>query len=227
MKVGRAGFHLVLASLSVFVAAGCLRWIGVETPARALAIGLGYLSLTLVATTLILGPLALWTRRRNPVNIFRRRDVGIWAGLTGLAHVWFGFQVHLGGNILHYFVQPIEHQAYFAVGNEERYYTVSLGYLPQLGEFGIANWTGLAGTATLLLLLLLSNDLSLRALRGPRWKALQRLNYVLAVLVLIHTFLYQIAVDRGAPFGVVVMVCAVAVIAIQLAGVVRYRLGAV
>ena len=49
--------------------------------------------------------------------------------------------------------------------------------------FGFANWSGLAATALLVLLLLISNDVSLRTLGSRRWKAWQRWTYWAGALV--------------------------------------------
>lgn len=184
-RVNRAGFgsqriatHILMALLA---AAGC--WYAVasqpELPlVHSLTIGTAYVALAQLAATLLIGPWQMLRRRgRNGANINLRRDIGIWAGLVGTAHVVFGFQVHMGGNILHYFFRPDS-------------------WLPQINVFGAANVLGLGATIVLLLLLVLSNDLSLRTLKGRRWKAIQRFNYALFGLVLLHTFGYQFEVGR-------------------------------
>lgn len=146
--------------------------------AHLLTIGLGYFSLAALAVTLLIGPWRLLRgQRRTPVNINLRRDIAIWAGIAGLLHVVFGFQVHMGGNILHYFFLPDSH-------------------MPQINPFGASNALGLAATVLLALLLILSNDLSVRLLRGKRWKAIQRLNYPLFALVVLHTWGYQYTIKR-------------------------------
>ena len=77
----------------------------------------------------------------------------------------------------------------------------------------------------LALLLLLSNDLSLRELGTRRWKALKRLNYALLGLVAVHAVLFQ-RLERREPayvlgFGFVVLV----VVLIQAGGWWRRRAG--
>ena len=148
--------------------------------AHSLTIGLGYLSLILIGVTLVIGPLQLLRQKRNPVNINLRRDVGIWAGVTGGLHVVLGFQVHMNGDIVQYFFERTAHH----------------GLKPLSNLFGLSNYTGAVATAALILLLFLSNDLSLKWLRGPLWKWFQRLNYVLIVLALVHTVGYQVVVER-------------------------------
>lgn len=166
---------VLLAALSCAATARLKPEIG---PVHLLTIGLGYFSLAALAVTLLIGPWRLLhSQRRTPVNIDLRRDIAIWAGIAGLLHVVFGFQVHMGGNILHYFFLP---------GSR----------MPQINSFGVSNVLGLAATVLLALLLILSNDLSVRLLRGKRWKAIQRLNYPLFALVVLHTWGYQYTIKR-------------------------------
>lgn len=137
---------------------------------------LGYFSLLLICVTLLIGPLALLRWRRNPVNIEVRRDVGIWAGITGGLHVLLTFRGTLVNNyILFFFLRP----------------NCCGGYVPELHLFGISNDIGLLATILLLVLTALSNTVSLRLLRGKWWKRVQRLTYPLVVLALLHTFIYQ------------------------------------
>lgn len=174
----RVATHIAMA---VVTAIGCWLTFLIKPDldlVHGLTIGLAYVALLQLAGTLLIGPWQMLRRQgRNPVNINLRRDIGIWAGITGLAHVVFGFQVHMQGNILHYFFRPDS-------------------WMPQINPFGAANYLGLAATLILLALLVLSNDLSLRKLKGRRWKAIQRFNYGLFGLVVLHTFGYQVAVQR-------------------------------
>lgn len=225
MSARRVVTHFGLALVTGAALALSTGYPRAETVVQAATIGLGYLSLALIAATLLVGPFALWRRPRNPVNLSLRRDVGIWAGITGLAHVALGLQVHFGGDAIHYFVRPIVREWYFAVGDEERYFDVVTGWAPRTDWFGVANWVGAVATAVLLLLLLLSNDLALRGLRGRRWKALQRFNYLLVLLVLIHTVAYQLVVERELVFSLAVVALTSVVLAGQLIGVARYRRG--
>jgi sulfoxide reductase heme-binding subunit YedZ len=201
--MSRPATHATLAGLTVAVCLLSLLYPRASTPVQAWTIGLGYLSLALIGATLLIGPLGLRVRRRNPVNVYVRRDVGIWAGITGVVHVLLGSQAHFNGEILRYFFFVRENEA-----------------IPLTDLFGLSNWFGLAATVVLLGLLALSNDLSLRMLRGPLWKWLQRFNYALIALVLIHTVGYQLVVGREAPFAGVTLVVTIAVLAAQLAGVV-------
>lgn len=160
-----------------------------------LIILLGYLSLLLVCVTLLIGPLNLLRQRRNPVNIDVRRDIGIWAGITGCLHVL----LVLRGNI---------------ANGQALLYFLRQDSTPLLTIFGLSNDAGLFATLLLVLLLVLSNTFSLRLLKGKRWKWLQRLTYPLALLVLAHTFGFQYLNLRGplvigliAGLSVIVLIC--------------------
>jgi sulfoxide reductase heme-binding subunit YedZ len=169
-----------------------------------LIVALGYLSLSLIFVTLLIGPLNLLRLRHNPVNIDLRRDVGIWAGITGCWHVLLVFRgTLLNDQILRYFLQ-----------------TGCCGYTPLLNVFGISNDLGLFATLLLILLLALSNAVSLRVLKGKRWKQLQRLTYPLVLLAVAHTFGYQYLNLRGPFLLVLLIIPIVIVLACQGLGIV-------
>jgi sulfoxide reductase heme-binding subunit YedZ len=135
----------------------------------------GYVALGLLALTLVIGPINLLLRRRNPISSYLRRDVGVWTAIVSVVHVIAGFQVHgppgaLDERILRYF---------FARDGS-----------PLLDTFGLGNWTGLAATMIVVGLLAISSDVALRKLKFRRWKWLQRLNYLLFALVVAHAIYY-------------------------------------
>lgn len=166
-----------------------------------------YVGLALLAWTLFTGPFNVLRRRANPVSTDLRRDVGIWAGTLSIVHVVVGLQVHMGGNIW----------KYFFFGPEPHLRGV------RYDPFGFANYTGLVGTIVLLLLLGLSNDIALRRLGRRRWKALQRLNYAVFVLVVAHGVVYQVLEKRRLVFVLVFATTVGAVALIQGAGIRRIR----
>ncbi len=198
--------RLTHVALTLLTAAGCYFTYTLKpdlTLAHSLTIGLGYISLILIAVTLVIGPLQLLRQRRNPVNINLRRDVGIWAGVTGGLHVVFGFQVHMNGDIVQYFFERTAHH----------------GFKPLSNLFGLSNYTGAVATVGLILLLFLSNDLSLKWLRGPLWKWIQRLNYALIVVALAHTIGYQLVVEREQVMMLIVLGLTAVMMLAQIAGV--------
>lgn len=140
----------------------------------------GYAGIILLATTLLIGPLNIYAGRANPVSTDLRRDVGIWCGLTGLAHIVVGIQVHMG-NIWLYFFKAVQGEDSYRLRND---------------LFGFSNYTGLLAGLLLVILLLLSNDISLKLLKTKRWKSIQQWNYALFVLVLLHGMMYQVIEKR-------------------------------
>jgi sulfoxide reductase heme-binding subunit YedZ len=140
----------------------------------------GYVSIILLAGTLLIGPFNVYKKRLNPVSTDLRRDIGIWCGLIGLLHIVIGIQVHMG-NIWLYFFNAVEGINSYQLRDD---------------VFGIANYTGLLAGVILLVLLFLSNDLSLHWLKTQRWKTIQRWNYILFALVLTHGILYQVIEKR-------------------------------
>lgn len=201
----RVGTHLALAGITAIgcVIAGLLKP-GIPL-AQMITLGTGYVGLALLAATLLIGPWSLGRRRRNPVNINLRRDTGVWAGIAGCLHVWFGFQVHMSGNIVAFFV----HEGH-------------RGFQPLTNTFGLSNYAGAAATAILVLLLLLSNNITLRRLKGPLWKAFQRTNYLLFFLVVLHTFGYQAVTHRAAPLSFLTMILVLLVLGGQSMGAFLY-----
>lgn len=162
-----------------------------------------WVSLALLTATLMLGPLRVLRGRRLPLSTDLRRDLGIWSGVLAVAHVVVGWQVHLTA------------AAWF------RY----LVFLPEQGSglrtdrFGLANYTGLAATAVIVLLVALSSDAALRALGRRRWKSLHRLSYVLFALVIVHTVLYLAMERRGFPYFLLAGLTLGVVVALQSGGV--------
>ncbi len=84
--------------------------------------------------------------------------------------------------------------------------------------FGFSNDTGLIAALLFLLLLAISNDLSLRRLGTRRWKSLQRWTYVAAALTGLHAVAYQQVEKRQAAYQVMVWGITAGLTALQLAG---------
>lgn len=162
-----------------------------------------YVSLALWVVTLAIGPLRLLRGRPNPVSTDLRRDIGIWAGALGLLHVAIGLQSHMGGRWWLYFIAP--DPGAFPVA-------------PRFDAFGLANYTGLLAGLVLLLLLGLSNDLSLRRLGSRRWKRLQQASYIGFGFTIVHGFIYQDAGNQEFRFILLLAALAVAVIVFQALG---------
>ena len=167
--------HLALAAIFLAgTATSALIW-PQDDLIEQITLGSGYVALLMLAVVLLIGPINLIRKRSNPVNINLRRDVAIWAGIGGTVHVVFGFQVYPGYQLIEYFVTK-----------------TSGGWNFQWNLFTFSNYTGLLADFIMIGLLLISNQISLRTLKGKRWKFWQRFTYAMFVLVIAHTIGYQI-----------------------------------
>jgi methionine sulfoxide reductase heme-binding subunit len=166
-----------------------------------------YAALLLLAAAIIVGPLRVLRGESNPLSTYFRRDIGIVAGILALAHTIIGLQVHFQGDFGQYF-----------------FYRTPAG-LDGLRHdpFGVANDLGLLATAIILVLLVFSNNRSIRALGPVRWKRVQRLNYVGSILVIIHGLLYQIMEKRALAFVLCLVFVTVVAALLQISGFKRSR----
>ncbi|WP_218081771.1 ferric reductase-like transmembrane domain-containing protein [Anthocerotibacter panamensis] len=192
--------HGILALGSAGLVGGMFALVSSPDIVFRLSMATAYTGLALLGGTLLLGPLNLWRKRTNPVSTDLRRDLGIWAGIVGLLHVLIGLQVHFRGRMWLYFLPEA-------------------GFGPRHDPFGLANYAGLGAALILAVLLALSNDLSLRRLGAKRWKALQRWNYGLLLLVVFHGVVYQILENREPPYVLLGALMVAGVVVLQGCGV--------
>ena len=136
-------------------------------------------------------------------NFDLRRDLGIWAGMLALVHTGIGLNVHLRGKMWLYFVDT--------------------HYQLRRDAFGFGNYTGAVAAIVFLLLLALSNDLSLRKLGIDRWKSLQRWAYAGIALTAAHAIAYQHVEKRITPFRLVLYLLLGILLMCQAAGVLKKR----
>lgn len=165
---------------------------------RPLTTATGYIGLVMLAVTLLIGPAQRLMRRATPLSLDLRRDIGVWTAMVSLVHVVLGFQIHEGGRILSYFL------------NAET-------LAPHLNAFSLANYTGLAATGILLILVAISNDAALRRLKARSWKRVQRLSFAAFALVVVHSILYGALGSRATLYSVLLVV--------SVAVVVLFRIG--
>jgi len=167
-----------------------------------LSFSTAYPAMIFLGFTLLTGPWNLLCRRGNPVSSDLRRDVGIWAGILGIAHTAVGQCVHLRGRPwLYYLYGAREHHR---------------GLRHDL--FGFANYTGAIAVVLLAVLLATSNDYSLRRLGSTGWKSLQRWNYALFALAAAHAVGYLVIEKQKIPFDATIAVCIVLTVIMQITG---------
>ena len=200
--------HLLLGAASVAMVLFVYVNVPTDFILRKWNLATAYVSLAFFALSLLIGPWNVLRSRGNPVSIDLRRDVGIWAGLLAVLHSGIGLFIHkMGGPARYFFYGPDEpHRVPW-----------------RTDLFGLANYTGLGSTLLLLMLLAISNDISLRRLGTPRWKSLQRWNYAAFALMAVHAVAYQVLSKRVLPVVVVFAGVILCVLATQLAGLQRRR----
>ena len=132
----------------------------------------GDVAVVLLLVSLAIGPLARLYRPAGRLVPWRRQ-VGIWAAVTAVAHS----------------LLVIDGWARWSV---RRF--LGFEFIPQLGRearlepgFGLANLVGLVALVWLLVLLATSSDRALRSLGPAAWKWLHQGSYVVFYLVLLHT----------------------------------------
>ena len=135
----------------------------------------GYISIIILSISLIIGPVNLLLKYKNPISTYFRRDVSIIGGTLAIVHSIFGIFVHFGGKIWPYFLKKTE-----------------TGYSIRLDNFGLANNIGLFSTLIIVLLLITSNDYLLKKMKPDNWKNIQRLSYLMFILTIIHCYYYRI-----------------------------------
>jgi methionine sulfoxide reductase heme-binding subunit len=166
--IRRSRRHVTLAAIAILIT--FLAYAATPPPdvRHRLSMATAYAGLIFLAALLWLGPWNVLRRRANPTSFDLRRDVGIWAGIVAILHTVVGLTMHLRGKMWMYFFK--------------RLHPLRL----QDTQFGFANFTGLAAALLFLMLLAISNDLSLRTLKTRRWKSLQRWTYVAFVLTTVE-----------------------------------------
>lgn len=174
-----------------------------EVNTRQFTFASGYVAVVLLGLTLLVGPANLMLRRRRPVSNYLARDIGTWAAAFSVVHVVYGLEVHAS------VTDPIP--MFVDDGS------------PLTNSFGLANWTGLAATVIVVGLLAISSNFALGKLKAKTWKDLQRLNYALFGLVLVHAFFYGALLRTESPFTILLVLSAVAVLAGQATGVWLWR----
>lgn len=151
-------------------------------PRHRLSLATAYAALIFLAVSLAVGPWRVLRRRTNPVSYDFRRDLGIVAGVLALMHTGIGLTVHLRGRMWMYFLRRLHPPAV------------------QNTTFGFANYVGAIAAILFIVLLAISNDLSLRRLGLRRWKSVQRWSYVAFALTVAHGVAFQLVEKRHVPW---------------------------
>jgi sulfoxide reductase heme-binding subunit YedZ len=157
----------------------------------------------LLAAVLLIGPIFAMGSGRASINIHLRRDLAIWAGITGLLHLYAGIGESMSPGYIATFVAPP-----VANANLER--------LNELFTWGTIS--GLVIGVLVLLLLGLSSDRVLRRLGTRWWKRLQRCSYAVFILTLAHALMFQYLESRSEWWVIFTIGLALVVLLAQIAG---------
>jgi len=170
---------------------------------QMLSISTAYVSFLFFAAALVVAPVRMMLGQSIGVSNGLRRNFGIWAGVFAIAHVVAGLGVHFDGKIWLYFVYPPE-------ANK----LIPLRY----GMFGLTNYLGLFATIAISVLLVISNNYSMRRLGPARWKRIQRLAYPLFAATVLHGLIYQTIENRFVGLMALVVAVTFVVIGFQIRG---------
>jgi sulfoxide reductase heme-binding subunit YedZ len=197
--------HFALAAAAIAIV--CFAYVSTPPPdvRHRLSMATAYAGLIFLAASLWLGPWNVLRQRPNPISFDLRRDIGIWTGILAMLHTAIGLTVHLRGRMWMYFFKGL--------------HPLKL----QNTQFGFANFTGLAAALLFLMLLAISNDLSLRTLKTRRWKSLQRWTYAAFLLTGAHSIAYQLIERRHVPWVLVFAAVMTAVAAAQFLAFAQFR----
>lgn len=145
-----------------------------------LSLATAWLCLGFLVAALAIGPWHTLRTGRPVLNHLTRRDLGIWAGLTGLLHLGFATVVVM---------TPAYFASYIRPGDE--------------GLPGVAGWIGTGSIVAgyviglaFLVLLAVSNNASLRRLGPERWKRIQRWAVGIFVATVVHGVIFQFIEGR-------------------------------
>ncbi|MFG0215974.1 ferric reductase-like transmembrane domain-containing protein [Brevibacillus porteri] len=164
---------------------------------------LGYLSFILIGCTLLIGPLQSWLPAGwMAVSLSIRRDIGIWAGLTGLLHVILVLVLFESEPRLMIIDDNRFEKAdgwlglFFFVSSDP-----TMWPFPNWTFTGVANYLGLLAFFMLLALWLTSSARAEKWLGGSSWKRLHLANPWLFVIVLFHGLIYIQSI-KGEPYTI-------------------------
>ena len=174
--------HLILA-LGVVSTLGVAAKAGVDGGALdRMSFVSAYQCLLLLGAALLIGPIKAWDSGFPVGNSHTRRDVGIWAGITGMLHFFLANVLSMNYSYLEFFVD-----------NATR--PPSAEVRSQLYTTGTI--TGYVVALLFLILMALSNDIWVRKIGMRWWKRLQRMSYLVFGLTVAHAFLFQILESRS------------------------------
>lgn len=177
-----------------------------------ISVATAYMCLVSMAAALSLGPLRVLRSRPLVLNIYLRRDIGIWSGLTGLVHLFVATELSMNESYM---------QAYVNLS------TKGLSDTVRMDLFSWGSIIGFLVGILVLLLLVLSNSKIMKLLGARWWKRLQRFAYPAFVLTVLHGFAFQALEARNFLLIGIVIAVLIGVVILQISGflAVKRRVG--
>ncbi len=188
-------------SLAIFGAAP-------ETATDRVSFLTAYLFMILMMVVLAIGPLRALRTGRAVFNSHLRRDVAIWLAISGMLHVYAGTVQSMTPLYVGTFVQIGPDASAVALRQE------------------LFSWGTIAGLAILvflLLLLALSNDVSIIRIGKRWWKRMHRTTYAVFVLTIAHGVAFQFLEYRATWLIALLLLSSGAILGIQFAGFAAVR----
>ncbi len=181
-----------------------------ESRLDQLSIATAYICVLSMTLALSIGPLrAYWVdHKKHTLNIYLRRDIGIWTALSGIMHLCLATAQSMNS-------------AYI-----EKYVDADTAILSASTRGELFLWgsvTAFMVGILLLLLLSLSSDAAIRLVGARWWKRLQRSAYLAFVLTIIHGIMFQLLEGRAPGLIALLLVTSIAVLLLQTAGFVVTR----
>jgi sulfoxide reductase heme-binding subunit YedZ len=162
-----------------------------------------WLCLGLLSAALAIGPLRVLGGSPPQTNLLVRRDLGIWAGLTGLVHFWLGTAQSMNAAYLQNYVNPVD---------------LPLGTGIRQALFTWGSLGGLVVAVLCVLLLMLSSNRALQLLGARWWTRLQRSRSLAFALTVAHGIAFQALEGRAAILVAALLASAGGMLVLQLAG---------
>ena len=193
--------HLPLAVIAMISVGMTYQTVDSKDVIFRISMATAYPALAFLSATLMVSPVHTLLNRTNPVSTDFRRDLGFWAAMVSLVHVVFGLNVHMRGKMWLLFLNN----------------NMDFPFI-RIDLFGAANFSGLIATLVLAMLLATSNDWAINKFGWKKWKRLQRWNYGLFILVVLHGVLYVIIEKRLSTYIYIFSTLVAMVVITRLAG---------
>ena len=215
MAITASGSILVVAMFMIVLGLSPERW--VDNPGRKassldwrLSTALADTAVVLLAAALAIGPIRVLRGHRPATHRPWRRNLGVAAGSLAICHLIVGLSIH--GDLLRPWASFITNLP-----------TATQPLPLLLNSRGAANFIGLTAGTLLTVLIWISRDRWLQRLGTARWKAVQRLTYVVFLLIATHAFFYWRVERRIIAHRMIVLTVMGLTVILQLTAAQRVR----